>query len=291
VDTFDFGEVNWSKLGFNLDGLVSTAASKDLCIPASGGDPNMVYPDGDNGIDNAFGKSIVPLLGKVMMGGTLSSSSNDSVANGEFSMLLDFVKLTAAADQPSVVTRLYGGTDLGEPPSFNGKDCWPVAPELLTSPTDITSSTVVFKNSALAAQSWTSGTGTTVKLSIPITVEQLKKTVSISLTLNKAQMALTFAADHKSATGGVLGGVLDTEEFIKEIKKAVFSLLGNLGCSVIMSNNVEASIRQASDIMNNGTQDKLATCNGISIGFGFTMKEVQLGGVGPAAPPATGTCQ
>jgi len=279
IDHLDFGENNtWQGLGFNLDGLVSTASSTNLCQPASGGSKATAYPDGNNGIDNSFGKNIVPLLAIM---GSLSQSSNDNIAKGGFTMMLDFVGLTAAAAQGPVVTRLYSGTALGKVPKFDGTDCWPVAPELLTSPTDITSSTIVFSQSAVAANVWTSGAPSTVTLKIPFS-----GTSVITLTLHKAQVALTFAADHKSGTAGLLGGVLDTDEFIKEAKKAAATLPN--GCGLITL--VEKQLRQASDIMNDGTQDPIKTCNGISIGIGFTMKDAQLGGVGPATPPNTMTC-
>ena len=284
LDTINFGDVGSDvsasqMLGFNVDGLVSTAASTDLCQPVMGGSKNSVYPDGTAGIDNSFGKHVLPLL--LMLAPGFSESTTNSVANGDFTMLLDFVGLTAAADQPALTTRLYGGTPLGSPPSFDGKDCWPVAPELLSDPTDIKSSTVVFDKSAVAGNKWVSGTANTITLTIPT------GPASITLTIHKAQVSLTLAADHQSATGGLIGGVLDTDEFIKEIKKAIYAI-NPLYCG--LTGQVEPQMRQASDILVDGTQSAAKTCNGISIGFGFTMKQMQLGGVGPKTAPATMTC-
>src|SRR5262245_48856894 len=45
----------WMHYGYNLDGKVSTASSTNVC---AGADPS----DGDNGIDNSFGRKILPLL-------------------------------------------------------------------------------------------------------------------------------------------------------------------------------------------------------------------------------------
>ncbi|MEO7591236.1 MAG: hypothetical protein ABI134_08495 [Byssovorax sp.] len=288
IDTLDFGDVDKDTtksqmLGFDIDSLVSTAQSADLCLPADGGSKNTVYPDGDKGIDNSFGKNVLPLLLNISPG--FSAATTDSIANGAFTMMFDFVGLDAANPSPaSLVTRLYGGTDMGTPPSFDGTDCWPVAPELLKTPADITSSTVVFDKSTIVVNKWDSGPAGQVTLTIPVGA------ATISLTMNAAKISLDLAPDRKSATGGRIGGVLDTEEFIKEIKKAVFSLQGNAGCQLIKLVNAEKTIRQASDILSDGTQNTAMPCNGISIGFGFTMKAVQLGGVGPKTPPAAGTC-
>src|SRR5689334_23254118 len=51
----------WKDYGFNLDHLISTKDSKNLCKPLAGGAPSAVYPDGNDGIDNSFGKNILPI--------------------------------------------------------------------------------------------------------------------------------------------------------------------------------------------------------------------------------------
>ncbi len=79
----------------------------------------------------------------------------------------------------------------------------------------------------------------------------------------------------------MIGGVLNTEEFVAEIKK-VGALLGL--CDSALFTNLVNQIRQASDIMADGTQDPTKECNGISMGLGFEMKAVQLGEVGPPTP-------
>ena len=43
-------------------------------------------------------------------------------------------------------------------------------------------------------------------------------------------------------------------------------------------------IRQASDIMADGTQDPNSVCNGISVGLGFNMLFAGLGDIAPPAP-------
>jgi hypothetical protein len=46
----------WRQYGLDLDVRASVEGSTDLCKPAMGAAPSDVYPDGDGGIDNAFGK-------------------------------------------------------------------------------------------------------------------------------------------------------------------------------------------------------------------------------------------
>jgi hypothetical protein len=75
--------------------------------------------------------------------------------------------------------------------------------------------------------------------------------------------------------------VLNTEEFVAEVKK-VGHLLDLCGSAVL--DNMLTRIRQASDIMTDGSQDPSTTCDGISMGLGFEMTEAQLGDIGAANP-------
>jgi len=49
-------------------------------------------------------------------------------------------------------------------------------------------------------------------------------------------------------------------------------------------------MRQAADIMLDGSQNPDQVCDGISIGLGFTMKRVELGAVGASQPPLPDPC-
>ena len=73
------------------------------------------------------------------------------------------------------------------------------------------------------------------------------------------------------------------EELVAEVKRIGYSI--GL-CDSPLFANLLTSIRQASDIVADGSQDPTKTCNGISIGLGFEMGEVQLGAVGPVVPVA-----
>ena len=58
----------------------------------------------------------------------------------------------------------------------------------------------------------------------------------------------------------------------------------------VFCNTFDAQIRQASDIMVDGTQDPAKTCNGISIGLGFEMSELQFGNVANPVAPTPHIC-
>jgi hypothetical protein len=272
----------WMSLGFNIDGLVSTAASTDVCQPNSGGDVATAYPDGDNGIDNSWGKNIVPLIVGVYP--TWSSDTNAAIQSGAFSSLYEMSCLTPKGDVPSFSTKQFLATSLGSTPLLDGTDQWPVAPELLTSAADPDSSMITFPASSITGSLFDTKANQTFAIRFPIASKS--GSTMINLTLHAAHVQMTLSADRKSATGGVIGGVIKTEDFVTEVKKIGY-LFNLCGQSVLTS--LITAVRQASDIMSDGTQNPSSTCDGISIGLGFEAAQAKRGAVGPAEQTAP-TC-
>jgi hypothetical protein len=275
-----FGEGNsgqWKKVGFDLDGLTSTGLSTDVCMTNSGGMPGTAYPDGDNGIDNSFGKNLLPSI--LSLDPTWVSDINNGIKQGLFDILLKLLCLPPTGDVPVLTTKLFGGTTLGSMPKLDGTDKWPVAPELLADLKDPESSTIIFAKSSVIGSTFDSGNNETFIVTVP--VSSLTMSTAIKLTLYHAHLKMNLSADRKSATGGVIGGVLNTEEFVTEVKKIGYTL-GY--CDNPLFAGLLTQIRQASDILSDGTQDPSKTCDGISMGLGFEMTEALLGAVGPATP-------
>lgn len=274
-----FGEGNngqWKTVGRNLDGLVSDGKSTDVCQPNSGGNPDTAYPDGEAGIDNSFGKNLLPII--LGLSPMWPTAVNTALDEGRFNTMLKVYCLPETGNA-QLITKVFGGTNLGATPKYDGTDLWPVAPEILGDPMDPESSTLVFENSSVSGTTYNSGADETFILAIPMTY--MGQTASLKLTLYHAQITMDLSADRKSATGGVIGGVLNTEELIDQVKKVAF--MADL-CEGATYQSILTAVRQTSDIMADGTQDPSQTCDGISFGVHFEMSEVQLGDVGPAAP-------
>lgn len=290
VDEFFFGDRSfggvtsadaWKQFGTDIDGLVTVPPNvTGHCTPNAGGSPNN-FGDGDAGIDNSFGKNVLPML--LGLAPTFPDGANAQLASGEYTMLLRLEALGAAADQASIVARLYGGAPLGAPAVFDGTDCWPVLQEQLTDPTDIDASKVVYPQSSLAGNVWSSGSPTTLTLTFTITG------LPLTFTLEHAIVTMQLDPNHLGATLGQISGVLDTEVFAEEIKQLAGSFDPSL-CSGSTIDSILNQIRQASDILKNGTQSPDAGCDGISVGLGFTAKTAQLGGIAPPVQPPPDPC-
>lgn len=289
VNAFFYGDTDfdgglnpsaWMQLGHDIDGVSTHGDYTGHCQPAAGAQAASL-DDGDNGIDNGFGKTVLPVFTSLLP--TFSINAQQIINDGNFTLLLKLDEIVDGLDQDPLVARLYGAAPLGMPPAFDGTDCWPILQEQLGAPPDVDSVQVVFTDSVLAGNQWSSG-------STPVTVELPLNLLGIQATIRVYQARLSMFLDskHETATLGRLGGVLDADEFVDEMRN-VFAFADLAYCAEAFD-AFETQIRRAADIMVDGTQDDSQVCNGISIGLGFTMTEVGIGGVAPAQPKPAKPC-
>ncbi len=267
----------WKTYGANIDGDVSTSQSSGLCMPA-GGASASVHDDGNNGIDNSFGKNVLPLL--LTAAPDPTAQVNASIAVGEFTIMMHLDGLGADPDQDPVPAYVYSGGQTFSTPNFDGKDCWPVTAESLTDSADIKSAKVTFPMATLVGNTWTSGITDTLVVTLRVSG------VNLTLPVHQARISMDLSVDHSSATNGQISGVLSTSEFMDIIQDLAYDAFG-FGCNDATVIAIQNEILKASDIMQDGSQDPNATCDGISIGVGFTAVPMDLGTIlDPADPPA-----
>ncbi|MFH2009994.1 MAG: DUF4215 domain-containing protein [bacterium] len=271
----------WELYGANLDGLITTATdTTGHCVAYAGASPAAVFPDGPGGLDNSFGRNVVPLLLGVLP--SLSQETNAIIDNGQTTLLL-LLEPILSPNMTGLYANLYGGAPLSAAPLWNGTDCWPVRREDLTDPSNITSAVMQFTDSTVANDFWESGDTTTLTLSLKL------GSVTLPLTVHEARLELQLAAGYSSGTDGVIAGVIDTEELVELVRDALGATDPGQ-CTGAAFSALADQLRQASDIMGDGTQDPTATCDAISIGLGFTMAEVRLGEIAPPATPPANPC-
>ncbi|AKT40832.1 hypothetical protein [Chondromyces crocatus] len=271
----------WKDYGFNLDGKISDATSKGLCKPVGTATPSSVYTDGNNGIDNSFGKNVLSIITAAEP--NASAEVTKSINEGDFTIILQVTGLGADAAYNPLTSRLFVGASMGSAPAWDGNDEWPLVREFLNNPSDPNSSKVVFSQSYVTDNTWVSGTKTTLDLTIAVAG------YNISLPITNALIAMDLNAEHTGANNGTIAGILPTEQLIAELKKVIGAIQPSL-CSGSAAETIFNNIRQASDVLQDGTQNPEKECDGISIGIGFNAKEIKLGAVADAAPPATDPC-
>jgi hypothetical protein len=288
----------WRKIGYNIDGLVSTKNGTNHCKPVEGATPSSVKTDGDNGIDNSFGENLVPIIGSLVS--DLSTTVSQSLQDGTFTVMLKMDNIgDPSTDQTGIAAALYGGANFDSmvdctanptdpncsAPKFDGTDTWPVVPELLNNG-DITNPKVQFPSSYVTGGTWVSGSQGEIDLSVSIQGFDL----SLKIAHAVITMDLSGTGASTKATNGIISGVIPTEQLVTELKKVAGGFDQSL-CSGATLDSITQEIAQASDIMQDGSNgNPSVTCDGISVGIGFTAKAVNLGAVAPAASAPSDPC-
>jgi hypothetical protein len=272
----------WQQFGYNLDGLVSTADDEDHCTPVEGADAD-VKDDGPNGVDNAFGHKILPVIQGLEA--RPSENASGQIESGVFTYLFRFNNLGGGPTQTGVDAALFHGAPLSEPPLFDGTDVWPVTAESVQGG-NLDSPRVVFPTSYVTSGAWVSGAKTDFQLFVTLAG------VSLLFDLHGAVITMDVSGSGSEATAvnGIIAGVLEQEQLVEEFRRALGAFNPAL-CSGVLADTLLANVRRASDIMLDGTNgDASQTCNAVSVGLGFEASAANLGEVAPEQPPRVDPC-
>jgi hypothetical protein len=241
----------WRTYGEDIDGLMTTPTSTDVCRLAQGA-PASVHADGDGGIDNSFGATVLPLL---MMNGLAIPSLQWSQSTQQGATRPILVR----AAEASALFQL--GSLLPSPPDFSGAGTWTVSSLMQPQLADVTTQGVRARVPSGA-----------LVLFVPFSKGALE------LRVHDFRLRTTPSFD-----AGSIAGVLDTNELIEAVRQAMGATQPAI-CNGFDA--TAAAIRQAQDIMLAGPQNPAADCNAISIGVGFESAAMGFGAmVNDPGPP------
>ena len=276
----------WAAFGYNLDGLVTTRQSTDVCALGAGAS-KATQTDGNGGIDNSFGENILPILITVS-GSDFSAKINAQIAGGAPT---DLMYVTGFDDLPGNTTTATGltGVLLGggnyatvnhASPAWNLGTHWPIEPESLngcpggvcpTGTDPVAQAKVRLPDAYQRNGTFVSGSPAEIALNLSFG--------GAPLTLSIHSSSLTFASRVPgSVTNGTLAGVLATQELLASFQ-AVAGAISTSLCSGSAFQSIAQQLEQAADIVLDPTSGAVSNhagvaCNAISIGLGFDATEI-----------------
>lgn len=261
----------WTSYGFDLDAQTSTGANLGThCQPYAGTNPASLA-DGPNGIDNSWGRNIIPII--TGLNATFGADVNAQIDMGNQTLVFFFEQL-AGGDATGVRTMVWPGAPLGKPPSGVATDCWSVEADTVTDPMDLFSAKTTYPNATVTAGHWVSGDPTLLRLDIEA------PGFGFQLPIHAARMEVQLNANLDNGSGGQIGGVIPVTDLIETFRDA-FGLFDQNLCSGSTFEALAEQLRRAADTMADGTQNPNAICDGVSIGLGFELVQAGLDQVVP----------
>jgi hypothetical protein len=277
----------WKAFGLNIDGLQTVKADTNVCTLQQGA-PKTNQVDGNGGIDNAWGETILPILQSALSQLTPSVLETNDIQSGLWTVQLQITGLSDDPQQtaPGIVAQIFTSGQYDQTtPAFDSTTDWPVLSTSVKDGQNISGgSTMVFGDAFVE-----SGQFVTQTAPDPLVLSLAFNGVPVEFHLHAA----TIIFQHSSPTdltNGTIAGVLDTQEFITTLQ-GVAGQFSTALCGAAFA-GIAQQIGQASDIMNDGTNAAGQTCNGISVGIGFDAKRIaNPTKVVPPPPPPPNPCQ
>jgi hypothetical protein len=279
----------WGNYGYNIDGLETTAQSTNVCTLATGAEKQN-QTDGPGGVDNSFGKTIIPLLNTVEP--NISATISNSIQAGSFTIMLDTVGLDSTATQTAsgITGQVFGGVpfaqgpnaDLNDAapavPSFTTADNWPLNPSFLatgtvigdggtTGPVSNVQSNIQLTGGYIVNGTYVSGAPTTITLTITVQGNPLPIKIQHAV--------VTF--NHTAAgavSGGIISGVILTTDLVNSLQGVAGAISPSFCNDSPAFQSIVSSIEAAADILHDGTNAAGTPCDAISIGIGFDGDQI-----------------
>ncbi len=206
----------WKQYGYDIDGIASSRCTTNHCRPQPGGNEASIETDGRGGTDNSFGENLVPFW--ISLAGNFSQDVNDAMARGAHTLLFAIDRLDAGSDLSGLTGSLYEGAPLGTAPAWDGSDTWPVFCEYLdkclasgTPTPPANASKMIF-------------TGGYVRDNVLVIHPQGYVDIGLNwlhawfpLRLHHVVISMRLGTEGqapRTATQGVISGVMDTQEYV-----------------------------------------------------------------------------
>lgn len=258
----------WREIGLDLDNRCTTAESEPEELECATR-IRSGHPDGEAGVDNQFGASLLPAIADYDE--DLLLDYNQSFRRGLYGLVFSVSGWNREMDDDAVQVAVLEATSgvgpTGGFPEFLGDDVWTISQDSLVG-RDI-------ERPLCSGSGWVTG-GVVVgqlpsRCGFRITSENEH---TVQVVLSRATVVIDI--DEGSATfgQGSVAGRWRTADFINS-----FEYIGEGFCADAAGPVISAALNSAADVVSEGAADPMLACDAISFGASFA--------VGPAAIAAT----
>lgn len=265
----------WRVIGLDLDDRCTTSETPleelECSTRIAAG-----HPDGEEGIDNQFGASILPSIAEYDV--DVLIDYNQSFRRGLYGLVFSVSGWNRLPDDDAVVVAVLEATEgvgpTGGPPEFLGDDVWTVTQDSLVG-RDL-------ERPLCSGTGYVSGGIVVGKLpsrcGFRITSEN-EHTVQVILTRATALIDI----DEGSSTfgQGTLSGRWRVADFTN-----TFESIGEAFCPDAAGPVISAALNAAADVLAEGSADPSVRCDAISFGASFQVQQARISPtVGPSLTP------
>ena len=268
------GDKPWRHIGYDLDGIctgeLESRENTGTCKRVMGGEQDVLI-DGAACRDNNFGSQLVPIVSS--LDARYEKTSNEAIAKGSSTWILKLEDLDDGPDDPFVIARLYKAAPW---PDFFG----PTSPPFDgTEDRDIDQESVIGgdinRPQTFFAQGWVTGnvfvSGDPAKFSVSLPIQS----VSVDAPLVGGVLTLRLDAAHTRGELGVLAGALPSTS-ISSVLQPIAEQVGVCPGAMLYDNFLRSIGRMMDVVVDAPTlNDTTQTCNGLSLGMGFTAVPVK----------------
>ncbi|MFO0586617.1 MAG: hypothetical protein U0441_03730 [Polyangiaceae bacterium] len=275
-----YNEDGWRTIGFNLDHQVSSVQGPGTCDPPAS-DQSYAFGDGEDGIDNTFGRILGYLF--FLEEGPPPNSLASALALGGPSVLFDLRDIGASAAYSTITASMYASAPQSSPPHYDGTDSVPVSSESVDG--GVESPKVHLVESYLADDgehgTWVARGEGVLPMILPFG-DAFEPGRVFRLSLHDPVVSMKLSADRRHGTGTLAGRAVATE-ILKEMDRFVLAADPSFcgGTSTIESLN--EGVGRGVDIRVDAKSDPSLPCDAFSVGLRFEAEAALLG---PVAPPA-----